>query len=302
MKSKNIIKTVYLLSLLLISIFGVSQPSIGEEGFSVIREAYSYDNTLPLNSITKEPVEFATYSQTELNFTGVNEKVGANLAIPKNGDGPFPVVLLIDGMGGSKDRWFKADNWPNGLETVEALVAKGFAVFSIDAALHGERFDTTGVFPQPLSLRKENLMYTVRDMIRQTVQDYMRGLDYLETRNDIDTKAIGVYGLSMGGTVTFILTALDERIKVAATGVAVVYGNEYSLVNAYNFTPRIKTKPVLMIMGDKDGYYTPESATQLFNSIGGKKNRLIMFEGAHKMPASYIPTIADWFANDLLQF
>ncbi len=301
MKSKNIIKTVYLLSLLLISTFGVSQPSIGDEGFAVIREAYSYDKTLPLHVITKEPVEFATYSRTELHFTGVNEKVGAYLAIPKNGEDPFPVVLLIDGMGGSKERWFKADNWPNGLETVEALVGKGFAVFSIDAARHGERFDTTGVFPQPLSLRKENLMYTVRDMIRQTVQDYMRGLDYLETRNDIDTKAIGVYGLSMGGTVTFILTALDERIKTAATGVAVVYGNEYSLVNAYNFTPRIKTKPVLMIMGDIDRYYTPQTAKQLFSSIGGGQNHLIIFEGGHKVPASYISTIADWFEKDLIQ-
>ncbi len=281
------------------SFVGIGQPSIGEEGFSVIKEAYSYDKSLPLNTTITETQEFATYTRAELYFTGVYERVGGYLAIPTTGDAPFPVVVLIDGMGGSKNRWFKEGNWPNGLETVEALVEKGFAVFTIDAAMHGERFDTTGVFPKPLTLRKNDLMYTVRDIIRHTVQDYRRGLDYLETREDIDTNKIGVYGLSMGGAVTFILTGLEQRIKTAAVGVAVVYGNEYSLVNAYNFTPRIKTKPILMIMGDSDGYYTPGSATQLFNSIGGKKNRLIMFEGGHKVPAGYIPTITSWFEQSL---
>ncbi|MCF6360799.1 MAG: dienelactone hydrolase family protein [Cyclobacteriaceae bacterium] len=293
------IKFIYLLSLLLIPTSIVSQPSIGDEGYEVIREAYSYDNTLALNVTIQEEEEFVTYSRTELHFTGVSEKVGAYLAIPKSGEGPFPVVLLIDGMGGSKERWFRANNWPNGLETVEALVRKGFAVFTIDAVMHGERVDTTGVFPQPQSLRKENLMYTVQDMIKQTVQDYMRGLDYLETRNDIDAKTTGVYGLSMGGAVTFILTGLDERIKAAATGVPVVYGNEYSLVNAYNFTPRIQNKPFLMIIGELDAYYTPKIAKQLFSSIGGDQNHFIVFNGGHKIPTTYIPTIADWFENNL---
>ncbi|MCF6351688.1 MAG: dienelactone hydrolase family protein [Cyclobacteriaceae bacterium] len=300
MKLKKTAKiTLVFFVALLVSFVGVSQPSIGEEGFSVIKEAYSYDKALPLNTTITETQAFATYTRAELYFTGVYERVGAYLAIPTTGDAPFPVVVLIDGMGGSKNRWFKEGNWPNGLETVEALIEKGFAVFTIDAARHGERFDTTGVFPKPLALRKNDLMYTVRDIIRHTVQDYMRGLDYLETREDIDTNKVGVYGLSMGGAVTFILTCLDDRIKSAVAGVAVVYGNKNSLVNAYNFTSRIKTKPVLMLMADSDEFYTPESATHLFNSIGGSHNQLIIFEGRHKILTSQILTIAEWFKNAL---
>lgn len=54
-----------------------------------------------------------------------------------------------------------------------------------------------------------------------------------------------------------------------------------------------------MLMGDSDTFYTPSTATELFNSIGGNNNKLIIFEGGHKIPASYIPTIADWFEKRL---
>lgn len=291
--------SLFLILFVLLQPIVVAQPNIGEEGFAVIKEAYVYDKTLPLNYLASETVKYPTHTREKFYFTGVNERVGAYLAIPKNGKAPFPVVLLIDGMGGSKERWWKKDNWPNGLETTEALIRKGFIVFTIDAAMHGEREANPDIFPKPLSLRKADLMHTVQNMIHQTVQDYRRGLDYLETREDINIERIGVYGLSMGGSVAFILTGLDERIKTAVTGVAVVYGNQYSVVNAYNFAPRIKNKPFLMLMGDSDTYYTPKTATQLFNTIDGDNNKLIIFKGGHKVPPNQIPVITTWFENEL---
>ena len=296
---KNPIKLLPSLVLLILPLLVYSQPSIGDEGFEVIKEAFAYDNNLALDPVITSSIKFSTYTREEIYFTGTRDRVGGYLAIPTHGEGPFPLVLLIDGMGGSKERWWGKKNWSNGLETTEALIEKGFAVFTIDAAMHGERADTSGIFPKPLSLRKQDLMHTVQSMIKQTVQDYMRGLDYLETRKEVNTQKSGAYGLSMGGAVTFILTGLDDRIKSAATGVAVVYGNEYSVVNAYNFTPRIKTKSFLMLMGDTDGYYTPKSATHLFNSISTNNKELIIFEGGHKVSPKYIPVIVKWFENGL---
>ncbi len=299
MKLSTLTKKLIFLGILFIPIVGCGQPPVGEEGFRVIKETYSYDKKLPLKPVVTETKKYESFTREKIYFTGVSERVGAYLAVPNKAKAPFNVVLLIEGMGGSKEGWFKKDNWSNGLLTTEALIEKGFVVFTIDAALHGERFDSLEVFPKPPKLRKNSLMHTVHQMIHQTVQDYMRGLDYLQTRDDINMEKAGVYGLSMGGATTFILAGLDERIKTAVAGVAVVYGNQYSTVNAYNFTPRINTKPILMLMADDDGYYTPETATQLFNSIGGAKNELIIFEGDHKVPPSYIPTIAEWFKNNL---
>ena len=43
-----------------------------------------------------------------------------------------------------------------------------------------------------------------------------RVLEYLLSRDDIDPNRIGITGASGGGTQTFLLTAIDERIKVSA--------------------------------------------------------------------------------------
>lgn len=48
-----------------------------------------------------------------------------------------------------------------------------------------------------------------------------RVIDYLVSRPDVDAEKIGVTGESGGGTQTFIITALDSRIKVSAPVVMV---------------------------------------------------------------------------------
>ena len=49
----------------------------------------------------------------------------------------------------------------------------------------------------------------------------IRAIDWLTSRADVDPTRIGITGESGGGTQTFLLTALDERIKVSAPVVMV---------------------------------------------------------------------------------
>lgn len=53
------------------------------------------------------------------------------------------------------------------------------------------------------------------------VWDVMHVIDYLETRSDVDKGKIGLTGISLGGMITWLTAALDERVAVAVPMIGV---------------------------------------------------------------------------------
>lgn len=65
------------------------------------------------------------------------------------------------------------------------------------------------------------------------VWDLMRLTDYIQTLDDADPDRIGCIGLSGGGMLTLYFTAMDERIKYAASS-GYFYGFRQALLELYN--------------------------------------------------------------------
>ena len=128
------------------------------------------------------------------------------------------------------------------------------------------------------------------NLITQTVVDYRRAVDYLETRDDIDTSRIGLLGYSMGGHMTFILAASDPRIKTVVS--CVVPETKGFPIAASTFVRSLEGTPLLMLMARKDQFYTVESATELFDSIPGEEKTLRFYDSGHSLPAEYAETAA----------
>ena len=127
----------------------------------------------------------------------------ANLYLPRSGAKPFPVVLYQCGHA-SKNYYARHGAWfaSNG---IAALVMDNIEMGEVEFTHHGVyshawfHWYSRGFSPLAVELLNAR-----------------RVVDYLAARPDLDARRIGATGRSGGGTTTFFLAALDDRIKASA--------------------------------------------------------------------------------------
>jgi cephalosporin-C deacetylase-like acetyl esterase len=124
-------------------------------------------------------------------------------------NGRQPVIIVLHGTGGTKE----------GAEVVafcERLVREGLICASIDGRYHGERtIAGTGAAEYNEAIARAWRTGQEHPFYYDTVWDVMRLVDYLQTRDDIDPKRIGLTGISKGGIETYLTAAVDTRIAAA---------------------------------------------------------------------------------------
>jgi dienelactone hydrolase len=114
-----------------------------------------------------------------------------------------PVVIVMHGTGGSKTAE---------LDRLKVFAHAGFVAVAIDGRFHGERGtlkDYNAAIAKAYVDGKSHPLYF------DTVWDAMRLMDYLQTRPEVDSKKIGLMGLSKGGIETWLTAAIDPRVAVA---------------------------------------------------------------------------------------
>lgn len=126
--------------------------------------------------------------------------ITGNLYSPVNPDEKNAAILSPHGH--LSDKRLKED-----VQTRCATLARmGAIVFAYDMVGYAESNQTTHKMPIALLLQTWNSK---------------RVLEYLISRTDVDSERIGMTGGSGGGTQTFVLAAIDDRIKVAVPAVQV---------------------------------------------------------------------------------
>jgi len=135
--------------------------------------------------------------------------VCGNLWRPAEGKGPFPGVLCPHG------HW-RYGRMENGAlcsipDRCIDLARQGYVVFSYDMIGYNDskqlRHDRVG------AAREE--MWGI-SLLGLQLWNSVRALDFLQSLPEVDRDRIGCTGASGGGTQTFLLTAVDDRVKVSA--------------------------------------------------------------------------------------
>ncbi|HLV01915.1 MAG TPA: CocE/NonD family hydrolase [Acidobacteriota bacterium] len=163
----------------------------------------------PLQARTTGVVQADEYRIEKIVFqSSPGLYVTGNLYIPNQGEGPFPAVLYVCGHYphpfGAKVYYQERAAW---------FALNGFAAFILDTLEFGE---VPGIHHGLHDLDMYFWLSLGYTPIGTEVWNAMRAIDYLETREEINSEAIGITGISGGGSTSWYAAAVDERIKAAA--------------------------------------------------------------------------------------
>jgi hypothetical protein len=123
------------------------------------------------------------------------------------GSGPFPAVLSPHGHWA----YGRLENTPlnSGPGRAISLARQGFVVFTYDMI----GYDDSRQLPHTFGGKRESLWGMTLAGLQ--LWNSIRSLDFLQSLPDVNPEALAVTGESGGGTQTFLLAAVDDRVKVA---------------------------------------------------------------------------------------
>ncbi|MCA1964952.1 MAG: acetylxylan esterase [Prosthecobacter sp.] len=231
--------------------------------------------------------------------------VTANLYLPTQVAKPLPAILYVCGHAnvmkngvsyGNKTGYHHHGIW---------FARHGYVCLIIDTVQLGEiRGEHHGTYS------KGRWWWVSRGYTPAGLEAWagIRGLDYLETRPEVDKTRFGITGRSGGGAYSWWVAALDERIKAAAPTAGVTSMRNHIVdgcveghcdcmfqVNTYRWdydrlVALVAPRPLLICNTDKDSIFPIDGVFQIHQSVrriyqmldADDKLGLQIAEGPHK--------------------
>ena len=261
--------------------------------FQIYKEQFSYDKTDLNAQVEWKNESHDDWIQEKITFDAAygGERIIAVLYLPKNTVPPYQTVIYFPGSQA------RGRNSSKEIESsAEFKIFLSFGVKNGRAALYPVYKGTMErkfVRPNPWDNTHRQTEYRI-----QIVKDFKRCIDYLETRQDINSDKLAFYGMSWGGGwPAMVIPAVEERLKacVVLSGGLRDFGRPE--VHPLNFVTRVKT-PTLMINGKYDshsGYGT--SIKPMYDLLGtsAEHKELKLYETDHIPPRTeFIKEILAW--------
>jgi dienelactone hydrolase len=287
------------------------------------RLCYSPPVTPPAVEIIRR-TEREDYIEEYLTFqTTPDLRVPAYVLLPRKAPRPAPGVVVLHCHGGAylwgKEKVVAVENehpvlseFKNrlyeGASIANELVRRGYVVITIDMFYWGERRMLLDADPpsyrEPQRMSSDevdgfnrrssqNEQLVARTLMTAGITwpgvvrwDDLRTVDYLASRPEVDPRRLGCVGLSVGGYRSFLLAALDPRIKAAVdVGWMTSYASNIRrhVLNTVGFTfhipglyryldlpdlaALIAPRSVLVINGSKDTLFPGDGVEKAFRKI-----------------------------------
>lgn len=257
--------------------------------FAELKAEYAFERN-DLEARIESVRENAIWRREEVSFNGYgDERASGYLYLPRNAKPPYQVIEYLGGSG----------HW-NGVPVtikmegshaeLEPYVKLGRAIFLVNLKGFAGREPVGGY------ARLDAGTTQYRSILKWWLGDISRGLDYLQSRPDIDARKTVFWSMSttdIGG----MAAALEDRyagVILSAAGLNAGLEGAPREVNMHLFAPYIRATK-LMLNGSYDEWNPPDrSATPFYQILSAPKKR-VQFTGGHvPAPEIAVPIISSW--------
>jgi dienelactone hydrolase len=268
---------------------------VSDAVFQVYKEQFSYDNADLNAQVEARDESSEDWIQERITFDAAygGERIIANLFLPKNAAPPYQTVIYFPGFASFFQKSSKdLDSYFEFEKFLSFIMKNGRAVlFPIYKGTFERRDDALA------QIHHGNNSHQFTEYLIQLVKDFKRCIDYLETRQDIDSKKLAYYGLSWGGWLGAFIPAVEERLKASVLLAGRLIGRGRPEANEINYLTRVKI-PTLMLNGRYDTIGPLEASIRpLFDFLGtpDEDKELKLYETDHIPPMNdFIKEILAW--------
>jgi dienelactone hydrolase len=272
-----------------------------------------------LKPVVTGKIEHDEFTVEKLHFQASPQLyVTANLYVPKKLDRPAPAILYVCGHSRVFTNGISYGNKVGYQHHGAWFARNGYVCLVIDTLQLGE---IEGLHHG--TYREGMWWWNSRGYTPAGVETWfgIRSLDYLCSRPEVDKERIGMTGRSGGGSYTWTVAALDDRVKVAApvAGITDMQNQVVDgcveghcdcmfFVNTYRWDfPQLAAllapRPLLIANSDKDGIFPLDGVVRLHEKVrriyqlhGAEKNLgLLITEGPHSDTQDLQVPVFRWF-------
>lgn len=173
------------------------------------------------NAINLESVDCGSYIREKIEYSvEKDDRVRAYILIPKNRIGKTPAIFChhqhagnfelgkseVVGLAGDQDQAYASE-----------LAERGYITFAPDAIAFEERNWTEDKSGRAEYFELSTRLVKGETLLAKALHDVSVGIDYLQSRNEVDGEKIGFIGHSYGGRMAIWGPAFDKRIKVSVS-------------------------------------------------------------------------------------
>lgn len=254
---------------------------------------YRYDKTSTEAQIV-EVKETDEWRREKISYVGADdERVLAYLYLPKNYKRPLQVIQYVP----AGDVFGNFATVPQHVENfMSPHIKAGRAVFAVVLKGFTERENPPEYKSAPVNSIK------FRERIVKHATDLSRGLDYLETRDDIDREKIVYWGYSAGAELGLIFASVENRYRAVvfiAVGFSPELENSIAEANEINFAPHVKA-PKLMLNGRYDEQFSWKTEAEPLFKLLSEPKHLELYDGGHTPPPEIaVPSVGKWLNQTL---